>query len=154
MDEVDRVASRVSLSALIGLVGGAAVATYRGAHVPKASLSTAGSCALLGTVCFGIERLSNVTIKSLSSKDDDNHTNHTTTRRLYASHALGGLTGGGIAGGIFQRQPLSGMALLTPIMCIVAFSESKLEEKRREKLLQAMQIDETGESNEAKLSET
>ncbi|MEM7313859.1 MAG: UTP--glucose-1-phosphate uridylyltransferase, partial [Planctomycetota bacterium] len=36
---------------------------------------------------------------------------------------LGGMAGGGIAGGLFQRHPLPGMLLFTPLMLTVAWTE-------------------------------
>lgn len=134
MDEVDRVAGRVSLAALSGLLGGAALATYKGHPLPKTSVFMAVSCALVGTACFGFERLSNVTLRQFVDANDD----QSEKRLFYGSHALGGMIGGGITGALFQRRPIPGMMLCTPIMIGVAFAEQKFEEERQKRLRQLM----------------
>ena len=134
MDEVDRVAGRMSLAALSGLLGGAALATYKGSPLPKTCVSMAMSCAVVGTACFGFERLSNVALRHVVGTNDKG----TKTKALYGSHALGGMVGGGIAGALFQRRPVPGMVLCTPIMVAVAFAEEKFEEKRQERLRKVM----------------
>ena len=135
MDEVDRVAARMSLATLSGLLGGAALATYKGSPLLKTSISMAVSCALVGTACFGFERLSNVALQQFVDTTKDEQPEQ---RVLYASHALGGMIGGGIAGALFQRRPIPGMMLCTPIMVCVAFAEEKFEEERQERLRQLM----------------
>lgn len=137
MDQVDRVAGRVSLAALTGLVGGAAIATYKGHPLPKTCISTAVSFALVGTACFGFERLSTVVIRQLtmapSSQEDPN-----TEQVFYASHALGGMIGGGITGALFQHRPIPGMMLCTPLMIGVAYAELCFEKERKERLRQLL----------------
>lgn len=140
MDEIDRVAARVSLAALSGLVGGAALATYKGSPLPKTSVSMAVSCALVGTACFGFERLSNVALQQVVVPMDDKNNDDTEKRLFYGSHALGGMIGGGIAGALFQHRPIPGMLLCTPIMIGVAFAEEKFQEERQLRLQQHLLI--------------
>lgn len=137
MDEVDRVAGRVSLAAMAGLLGGVALATYKGHPLLKTSVSVAASCALVGTACFGFERLSNLALRQIIIVN--NNTDEQTQQRVfYASHAIGGMIGGGITGALFQRRPLPGMALCVPLMVGVAYAEEKYAEERQERLRQLM----------------
>lgn len=94
----------------------------------------AASFALVGTACFGFERLSNVAIRQMatSSQEDSNE------QVFYASHALGGMIGGGIAGALFQHRPIPGMLLCTPVMVGVAYAELCFEKERQERLRQLL----------------
>jgi hypothetical protein len=55
---------------------------------------------------------------------------------VYASHALGGCFGGGIAVFLFQGHPFAGAFLLTPLMLCAGKMELKLEEYKAERLRQ------------------
>jgi len=134
MEEVDRVAGRVLLAALSGLLGGAALATYKGSPLPKTSVSMAASCALVGTACFGFERLSNVALRQVV----DTKNEQIRERVFFGSHALGGMVGGGITGALFQHRPIPGMMLCTPLMIGVAFAEQMFEKERQERLRQQL----------------
>jgi hypothetical protein len=136
MDEVDRVAHRVTLSALAGLLGGASLATLKGSSIPRNSLSMATSCALVGTACFGFERLSNVAMRQivLAAENNTSDNNENTSTLLYASHAIGGMVGGGITGALFQHRPIPGMILCTPLMLGIALAEQAFETARKERL--------------------
>jgi hypothetical protein len=136
MDEVDRVAHRVTLSALAGLLGGASLATLKGSSIPRNALSMATSCALVGTACFGFERLSNVAMRQtvLAAENSTSDNNERTSTLLYASHAIGGMVGGGITGALFQHRPIPGMILCTPLMLGIALAEQAFETARKERL--------------------
>lgn len=137
MEEVDRVANRVSIAAVSGLIAGAAFATHRGASVPRTAVSVAASCALIGTACFGTERIANMTMKQVAPTNDPK----TNARMLYVSHAIGGFAGGGITGGLFQRHPVPGMILFAPVMMAFAWAELRLEQEREERLREFVQVD-------------
>jgi hypothetical protein len=127
MDEVDRVAARVTLSGMLGLISGAALATYRGTPKVATSMRVAGSFFLAGTACFGTERIGNAVIHEISPKWAE-------TNRFYASHAFGGIAGGAMVGGLYQKWPVPGMLFFTPLMLAVAAAELQYEEMRQQKL--------------------
>jgi len=146
MDQIDRVTDRVCLATLVGLIGGAATATYRGTPIAKSGISVAGTCALIGTACFGLERVSyfvleqtsllgNISSDTANSKDTNSSNNN--TNAMYASHTIGGITGGGIVGGLFHKRPMSGMLVFTPIMVGIAYAELQLQDARQQRLQEA-----------------
>lgn len=144
MDEVDRVANRVSLAALAGLLGGASLATLKGSSIPRTAVSVAASCALVGTACFGLERLSNVAMRQVADTVSDKDRK---TMALYASHAIGGMVGGGITAALFQQRPIPGMVLCTPLMLGIALAEQAFETAKEERL-QEMLAKSKGSSDE------
>ena len=145
---LDHLAARATASALAGLGCGAAFATYKGYPIPKTSLSASLSCALVSTACFSMERLAFGVITRATeqlSNDDNSESSAikstTNSNVLYASHALGGCFGGGIAGFLFQGHPFAGAFLLTPIMLCAGKLELKLEEYKAERLRQFLEDD-------------
>lgn len=136
MEDIDRVANRMTISSVAGLVGGATMAIHKGSPVLKSSVSVAMSCALVSTACFGIERLSNVALRSANVADP--------STAFYASHALGGSVGGALTGALFQSRMMPGVLLFTPAMVLVAFGEIQFEKARQARLLRLLrEIDET-----------
>jgi hypothetical protein len=140
---LDHLAARVTASALTGLGCGAAYATYKGFPIPKTSLSASLSCALVSTACFSMERVAFGIItrvrEQLNNEDDSDSSAiklATPPNIVYASHALGGCLGGGIAGFLFQGHPFAGAFLLTPLMLCAGKMELKLEEYKAERLRQ------------------
>ena len=133
MEEVDRTAARVAISAMAGLTLGASIAIFKGAPIGRTSMSVSASCALAGTACFGSERVANNAIRLLSE-----NTSTEPTTRDFVSHGIGGAVGGGIAGGLFQGRVLSGSLLFTPIMLAVALGELRANECKRERLNQLL----------------
>ena len=131
MDEVDRVAARVAISAMAGLTLGASIAIFKGAPIGRTAMSVSASCALAGTACFGTERVANTAIRRLSEGTEP-------TTRDFASHGIGGVVGGGIAGGLFQGRVLSGSLLFAPIMLGVAYGELRADEYKRDRLNQLL----------------
>ncbi|KAL7439320.1 hypothetical protein ACHAXM_009854 [Skeletonema potamos] len=145
---LDHLAARVTASALTGLGCGAAFATYKGFPIPKTSLSASLSCALVSTACFSMERVAFCVITRVTeqiNKEDDSDSSAinlaTPPNVLYASHALGGFFGGGIAGFLFQGHPFAGAFLLTPLMLCAGKMELKLEEYKAERLRHFLQKD-------------
>mmetsp|Transcript_22382 Transcript_22382/g.36833 ORF Transcript_22382/g.36833 Transcript_22382/m.36833 type:complete len:161 (+) Transcript_22382:197-679(+) len=149
LELIDHLAARVTASALAGLGCGAAYATFKGFPIPKTSLSASLSCALVSTACFSMERLAFGVITRVSEQPriDDNSESSAikpatpSTNIVYASHALGGCLGGGIAGFLFQGHPFAGAFLLTPLMLCAGKMELKLEEYKAERLRQLVKGD-------------
>ena len=148
LEVLDHLAARVTASAIAGLGCGAAYATYKGFPIPKTSLSASLSCALVSTACFSMERLAFGAITRVagqSSMDDNSESSvikpTTPSNIVYASHALGGCFGGGIAGFLFQGHPFAGAFLLTPLMLCAGKMELKLEEYKAERLKQFVKGD-------------
>ena len=145
MDEVDRVAFRVSMAGLTGCVGGVSLATLKGYPMLQSAFTTATSCAMVGTACFGFERLANVAMRKVVDTRDE----QTKTIVFYASHAIGGMIGGAITSTLFQRRPLPGMILCTPLMLGVAFAELSFEAERQ-KRLEEMRVGQSSVSSRTK----
>ena len=59
----------------------------------------------------------------------------------YGSHLLGGLMGGGVVGFLFQGKPMAGAFLLAPIMLGIGKIEISLDEYKRERLQQLVNMD-------------
>ena len=143
---LDHLAARVTASALTGLGCGAAFATYKGFPIPKTAMSASLSCALVSTACFTCERVAHGVIigvsEQLNTTDDKPETKITPLNNiLYASHALGGCFGGGVAGFLFQGNPFAGAFLLTPLMLCACKVELELEEYKAQRLRQYMKND-------------
>ena len=123
--EVERVSNRMTVAGIAGVVVGAAMATRKGLPVAKTAFIMGANCAIVGTACFGLERVSNVALRQVMMDDE---------RRLYYSHAIGGATGGGLVGALFQFRVIPGIIAFTPAMLMVALAEIKFEEARSERL--------------------
>ena len=128
MENVDRTGHRVSIAAIGGLAFGASFATLRGSPILASSMSSAVSCTLLATACFGSERLFYAIIPRpfpwsiLQGKED------------ILSHTLGGMLGGACVGWLYRGRPLSGGLMFTPLMVGVAFAERRLNQHRLERI--------------------
>lgn len=107
MDQVDIVASSVSLCAATGFVGGIIYGTYAGFPLRSVAIRAGGSCALVGTVLFGTERLAYNAMKDQISGE---------RRKVLTSHAFSGVLGGGLNGYLYQKKPLRGMFVFIPVM--------------------------------------
>jgi hypothetical protein len=125
MEHVDRVASRVSLGALVGFFSGAAYAIFRGFPLRATSLKVAGSFAMVGTALFGLERVAYAALEDQLQSE---------RRLLLTSHAFAGVMGGGLNGYLYQRKPLRGMFCFIPVMLGFGFLELGLEQKKQERL--------------------
>lgn len=148
MDVIDHIANRVTAAALSGLIFGASLAIYRGLPIPRTALSAAASCALTGTACFASERaahfaLAQIPIPPSSSCSGDDLPCAPSVDRgfsnVYASHALGGMAGGSISGGLFQGRPVPGVLVFTPLMLAVAHLEVRIEQYRERRIRELLQ---------------
>ena len=157
-DVLDHIGNRVTASTLAGLGGGAAYASYKGFPIVKTSASTAFSFALVSTACFVMERVANSILQRSSIllydeyktadagiifHDGDIASSATSSPSAhpkvhYASHALGGMFGGGVVGFLFQGKPIAGALLLTPIMLGIGKLELSIDEYRNERLRQLL----------------
>jgi hypothetical protein len=159
-NQIDHISNRVTAMTLMGLIGGASLATFRALPIPRTSLTVAFSCALAGTACLIPERilhhssflwferecehghghgqtLANDTDSNDTDKSDDGFfwNNDVETKRLIASHIGGGIIGGTVTASLYQKRlSLAGMALFTPIMVGIAFMELNLQEYKRIRL--------------------
>jgi hypothetical protein len=145
MDEIDHVANRVTNAALCGLVIGASIATYRGLPF-KTAFATSASCAICGTAAFGSERIVYNALNMFINPNDNSSDGNSSTSsssfsasdgrhdRLWISHGIGGMIGGSLCGGIFQRRPMNGALLFTPLMLGVAWIEIRMQKYKEERL--------------------
>ena len=129
MDHVDRVASRVSLCAIVGLGGGSFLAAFRGYPLQSTAIKVASSCAIVATSLFASERVAYVVLK---------HELENERRLVLTSHAFAGVMGGGLNGYLYHRQPVRGMFVFVPIMVGVSFLEMEWQ-RRRQARIQAIQ---------------
>lgn len=127
MEEVDRVAARVSICALTGILGGTAYATLRGFPLANIAIKSGTSCAMVGTVLFGVERLAYLAMK----EQIDNE-----RRLVLTSHAFSGVMGGGINGYLYQKKPMRGMFYFIPVMLGVGFLDLMWQQKKQERIMQ------------------
>lgn len=128
MEEIDRLANRVSLAGLSGVLFGASQALYKGNPVLRPAVLSGMSCAMVGTLCFGFERTSSLAMR-YTMKDKMSATN-----QVLASHVFGGVTGGALVGLMFHQRPLPAMLLFTPIMALWGMGENKYQAMREERL--------------------
>lgn len=140
IQDIDHISYRVTGCAFTGLFAGASFATLKGLPLPPTTISMAASFALVSTACYIPERIfynssfyflpieNNHGLGSLSE------VGKIEKRRIFASHALGGVVGGGITGFLFKGKPLQGMLLLSPIMMCVAYGEIRLQDYKRERI--------------------
>jgi hypothetical protein len=135
MEHVDRVAARVSFCTLAGLFGGATFAVWKGFPKRATSLKVAGSCALVSTVLFGMERLAYV---ALESQINDNE-----RRLMLTSHVFAGVAGGGLNGYLYHGKISRGMLFFLPIMLGSTFAELQWE-KNKKLRLQEILLEEEG----------
>lgn len=131
-------ASRVSISALVGLLSGGSLAILKGHPIGRTAISVAGSCALIGTACFGFERMAHVSIKAAVG-EENLASSMAPSRQLLLSHAIGGTLGGAMAGVLFQYRPIPGMLTFAPAMVVIGMGENKFQEMREERLREIRQ---------------
>lgn len=122
-EEVDHVAARVSFSAVLGLLGGATFATWKGRSLRGTSIKVAGSFAIVSTALFCTERLAHVVLRTQFLVEKE-------PQRTLASHAFAGVAGGALNGQLYIRSPLRGIILFFPVMMGVAVAEMEWEKEK------------------------
>ena len=156
--ELDQTSGRVWIAICSGAIAGASQATLRGMQgirpLLRTSASVAASWALVGTACFGMERVAfhlvgeygnlqplrtvlGMDSHSLTGEEEARTMESSVARdkvQLGVSHILGGIGGGAITGGLFQGRPFFGAASFVPLMCGVAFLEMKWDDYREARL--------------------
>jgi hypothetical protein len=125
MDQVDRVAHRVSLCGLVGLVGGLTHATFKGFPQRATALKAAASCAMVGTALFGAERLTYMALQPHLESE---------RRLVMTSHAFSGVIGGGLSGYLYQKKPLRGMFVFLPVMLSIGYIELAWSQQRQARI--------------------
>jgi hypothetical protein len=122
MEVIDHISSRVTLAGSLGAIGGVVNAMHKGHRIPRTAGLTAFSCALSATVCVGTERLFALAppVKEFP----------------LVTHALSGLFGGALLGGLYLGRPLRGAFFFVPVMLLVGTGEQYLQDLRRERLEQ------------------
>jgi hypothetical protein len=151
MDDIDRIATRVTLAGCVGAVGGSALALFKGNVVPRTAALTAMSCAMTATACFCSERLANqVANKLIISHDGTNPSERFPTpfEQIMASHAAGGILGGALTGTLYIGRPLRGIIFVTPLMILVGIAEFKFQNMRERRTMELMQQRKISESYE------
>lgn len=132
----DHIAARVSLSGVVGAIGGAALALYKGHRsLPRTAGMTAFSCALSATVCVGTERLFSLSLAPmLLTKEEEKASSSGCVppklENVLATHALGGFFGGAVLGGLYLGRPLRGSFFFVPFMILVGVGEHRLQAYR------------------------
>jgi hypothetical protein len=138
--DIDHVSYRVTGSAFTGLFAGVSFATLKGLPIPQTSVSMAASFALVSTACYIPERIVyNSSLRIFPRKNDHDATSLSEGEkredtRIFVSHTLGGVIGGGITGFLFKGKPLQGVLLLSPIMMSVAYGEIRLQTYKRKRI--------------------
>jgi hypothetical protein len=138
MDDVDRVAHRMTFLTVVGSLAGAFSALLKGHPVGRTVQLTAISCALVGTACFGCERVVTVVTRTIAPPLNEADAN--SWERMLGSHVLGGLMAGSFLGAIYIQKPMQGAAFFMPFMLFCATGEKLFEDLRQEKQQQALAL--------------
>lgn len=128
MENIDRVASRVTIAAFLGTLAGVGTSMYRGTPMRRTVGLTAFSCAMTGTVCFGAERCATIVAKNAFHREDNDWDN------VLLCHWFGGLVGGSILGTLYIGKPTHGILFFTPLMMLVGTGEKLFEDAREERI--------------------
>lgn len=137
MEEIDRVAARVTYAGCLGALGGCLSAIYKGHVIHRTAALTALSCTMVATACFSSERIANfVAAKILVNNNEEKHI--PSFSQIMATHAIGGIVGGAYTSMIYIRRPLQGVLFLTPIMLIVGVTEFTLQEMSERRRLELL----------------
>jgi hypothetical protein len=139
-DHLDYLSLRVSLSGVTGLVSGTFIALYRGHDsIFRTSSRTGFSCALVGTACFGMERLAYIGMTQYLWNDHDREELYRNTKKQYylklISHATGGALGGAYVGGLFTGKLVRGAAVFAPFMVFIAMTENTVMNGMRQMII-------------------
>lgn len=140
---LDHVSKRVVLSGVGGAVAGSFTAVYRGHYSTFRTASlTALSCALVGTACFGTERLVYHALTRMTMMQPQQPTGANGTKQNTAdvtwpssyvlslvSHAVGGLLGGAYIGAAYSNRPGRGALMMAPLMMGIVVVEEQYKQK-------------------------
>lgn len=127
MDEIDRIASRVTIATCFGALAGVGTAMFKGHPMARTVGLTAFSCAMTGTACFGAERCASVLTKRVLQRNDNEW------ETVLGTHAMGGLLGGSILGGLYIGKPIHGVVFFVPFMLLVGTGEKLFYDVREER---------------------
>jgi hypothetical protein len=135
MEEIDRLASRVTAVGCLGALAGIGIGLFKGHHrIARTAGLTAFSCALCGTACLGTERLAANAGQYLLGSD--NIKSNYRWPATFASHAVGGWAGGAFVGGLYMGRPTRGIIFFVPLMTLFGMGELMFEDMRVERLRQ------------------
>jgi hypothetical protein len=138
MEDVDRVAARVSVVGVLGAWAGASIGLFKGHHrIGRTVGLTAFSCAMCATACLGSERLAANAGQYLLGRD--NIKANYRWPATFASHAVGGYVGGAFVGGLYMGRPTRGIVFFVPLMTLFGLGELLFEDMREERLRQIIQ---------------
>ena len=128
MEDVDYVAARTAVAALMGGISGASLAIFRGHSVQMMASRMAGSWAMAATACIGAQRMANVAGRHIFAESG---IDEKSDAMIVGTHCAGGMFGGGLLGYLFIRKPIRGMVFLTPVMLMVSLAEIRYEERKQ-----------------------
>jgi hypothetical protein len=141
MEEIDRLAARVTAVGCLGALAGVSIGLFKGHHrIARTAGLTAFSCALCGTACLGSERLAANAGKFLLGDSIKSDYRWPAT---FLSHAIGGGAGGAFVGGLYMGRPTRGVVFFVPLMTLFGLGELLFEDMREERLRQIIQEEET-----------
>jgi hypothetical protein len=135
MEEIDRLAARVTAVGCLGALAGIGIGLFKGHHrIARTAGLTAFSCALCGTACLGTERLAaNAGQYLLGSENVKSNYRLPAT---FVSHAIGGLAGGAFVGVLYMGRPTRGIVFFVPLMTMFGLGELMFEDMREQRLRQ------------------
>jgi hypothetical protein len=138
MEEIDRLAARVTAVGCLGALAGVGIGLFKGHHrIARTAGLTAFSCTMCATACLGSERLAANAGQYLLGAD--NIKNNYRWESTFLSHAVGGYAGGAFVGGLYMGRPTRGIIFFVPLMTLFGLGELLFEEMREERLRQIIQ---------------
>jgi hypothetical protein len=138
MEEIDRLAARVTAVGCLGALAGVGIGLFKGHHrIARTAGLTAISCALCGTACLGTERLAAKAGQYFLG--GDNLKSNYRWESTVVSHAVGGYAGGAFVGGLYMGRPTRGIIFFVPLMTLFGLGELMFEDMRAERLRQIIQ---------------
>mmetsp|Transcript_4094 Transcript_4094/g.8775 ORF Transcript_4094/g.8775 Transcript_4094/m.8775 type:complete len:171 (-) Transcript_4094:1231-1743(-) len=119
------VRNRVVLAGTCGGIGGCVFAMFRGYPMVRNIVPAALSSGMLGTACFGAERLTFMYLRStLEGREVPR------SGLLMISHTAGGFFGGSLMGTLYQGRPTNAVALCVPLMMMIGAVECRFQNSR------------------------
>ena len=123
MQDLDRVSARVTAVGALGALAGVGTAMYKGHLLGRTVGLTALSCAMVGTACFGAERLAAFSLRGGPLEGELGRSSF-----LMLTHACGGVVGGSLLGALYIGKPLHGIVFFVPTMTMVGFAEALFQD--------------------------